>query len=63
MDEKELNKYRLTSLEEPTDEMLHQIMHEVAVEVKARNEASYKRLMDELHEAASKIKRREEPVA
>ena len=26
--EKELNSYRLTSMEEPTDEMLAQIMHE-----------------------------------
>ena len=25
--EKELNSYRLTSMEEPTDEMLAQIMH------------------------------------
>ena len=28
--EKELNSYRLTSMEEPTDEMLAQIMHEAA---------------------------------
>ena len=28
--EKELNSYRLTSMEEPTDEMLTQIMHEAA---------------------------------
>ena len=28
--EKESNSYRLTSMEEPTDEMLAQIMHEAA---------------------------------
>ena len=28
--EKELNSYRLTSMEEPTDEMLAHIMHEAA---------------------------------
>lgn len=33
--EKELNSYRLTSMEEPTDEMLAQIMHE-ATEINNR---------------------------
>lgn len=32
MSEKELNAYRLTSLEEPTDEMLSAIMKEAAEE-------------------------------
>jgi hypothetical protein len=32
MSEKELNAYRLTSLEEPTDEMLSTIMKEAAEE-------------------------------
>ena len=32
MSEKEINAYRLTSMEEPTDEMLAYIMHEVAEE-------------------------------
>lgn len=30
MSEKQLRSYRLTSLEEPTDEMLHAIMEKVA---------------------------------
>ncbi len=57
MSEKELNKYRLTSMDEPTDEMLHQIMYEIAIEVKAKNEASDKRLMEELRHAASQVTR------
>ena len=32
MSEKELNAYRLTSMEEPTDEMLSAIMREAAEE-------------------------------
>ncbi len=35
MSEKELNAYRLTSMEEPTDEMLSVIMTEAAAEATA----------------------------
>lgn len=38
MSEKEINSYRFTSGREPTDEMLAQIMKEVAQEAKARQE-------------------------
>ena len=44
MSEKEMNSYRFTSGEEPSEEMLAQIMSEVAEEAKSRNEqatASY----------------------
>ena len=34
MAEKELRSYRLTSTEEPTDEMLHAIMEQVAEEAR-----------------------------
>lgn len=37
MSEKELNSYRFTSGKEPTDEMLAQIMKEVAQEAAASN--------------------------
>ena len=40
------NKYRLTSMEEPTDEMLHALMEDVAAEArksKERAEAEKKR--------------------
>lgn len=49
-------KYRLTSLEEPTDEMLHQLMEgvaEAAREATARAEAEKQR---RLREAANEIK-------
>ncbi|MBR4115686.1 MAG: hypothetical protein IKK40_06710 [Bacteroidales bacterium] len=42
MSEQELNSYRLTSLEEPTDEMLAQIMYEAAVDARKSNEAAHK---------------------
>ncbi len=56
MTEKELNSYRLTSLEEPTDEMLSAIMKEVAEDVKRENEEVHRKLMDELHARARAIK-------
>ncbi|MBR3946033.1 MAG: hypothetical protein IKJ56_02905 [Bacteroidales bacterium] len=34
MSKDEINKYRLTDMEEPSDEMLEYIMHEVAEEAK-----------------------------
>ena len=38
MSEAEMNAYRFNSGQEPTDEMLAQIMHEVAVDAKMSNE-------------------------
>ncbi|MDD4437380.1 MAG: hypothetical protein PHS04_05020 [Tissierellia bacterium] len=58
MSEKELNKYRLTSMEEPTDEMLSQIMKEIAVDVKKQNAEAHDRLMADLKEAAKRNKER-----
>lgn len=40
MSEKELNAYRLTSLEEPTDEMLSAIMKEAAEEARKSTAAA-----------------------
>ena len=48
MTEKELNSYRLTSLEEPTDEMLSYIMKEAAAEAQAKRETAHKILFDEI---------------
>ena len=48
MSEKEINAYRLTSLEEPTDEMLAYIMREVAEEAKQSNEEAFERFFDEI---------------
>ncbi len=51
--EKELNSYRLTSMEEPTDEMLTQIMHEAAVLYRKENEDAQKRVIDMIKEASN----------
>ena len=40
MSEQELNKYRFSHDKEPTDEMLAQIMREVAEEARERNKAA-----------------------
>lgn len=50
MSETQLRSYRLTSMEEPTDEMLHAIMEKVAVaarESSARAENAKRRMMAE----------------
>lgn len=56
MSEKELDKYRLTSLEEPTDEMLSQIMKEMAAEVRAENAEVNERLLQTLRDGVAKQK-------
>ena len=48
MSEKELNAYRLTSMEEPTDEMLSAIMKEAAEEAVQRWSEAEKRFFDQL---------------
>ncbi len=55
MSEKEMNSYRLTSLEEPTDEMLSQIMKEIAAEVKKENDETDRRFMESLKQAVQAI--------
>ena len=42
MSEAELNSYRFLSGEDPSDEMLAQIMHEAAMDAKERNEKATK---------------------
>ncbi len=50
MSEKEINAYRLTSLEEPTDEMLAYIMREVAEEAKEKYDTAIERYFNEIRE-------------
>ena len=50
MSEKELNAYRLTSMEEPTDEMLSAIMREVAEEATIRWKATEQRFFQEIND-------------
>ena len=54
MSEAEVNKYRLTSMEEPTDEMLSYIMREAAEEARKSNEADLRRYFDEIREIYNK---------
>lgn len=54
MTEEELNSCRLTSLEEPTDEMLSQIMKEIAEEVRAENAEMHRKFMANLRMEADK---------
>lgn len=48
MSDKELNAYRLTSMEEPTDEMLSAIMKEAADEASRRWKEAEERFFDQL---------------
>lgn len=50
MSEKEINAYRLTSLEEPSDEMLAYIMHEAAEEAKEKYDEALARFFSEIKE-------------
>jgi DNA-binding protein YbaB len=44
----DINSYRLTSMEEPTDEMLSQIMKEAAEDAKQKAESAHKKFFDSL---------------
>ena len=48
MAEEDVNKYRLTSMEEPSDEMLSFIMREVADDVERSNNEALRRYFDEI---------------
>ena len=50
MSEKEINAYRLTLLEEPTDEMLAYIMREVAEEAREKYDIAIERYFNEIRE-------------
>ncbi len=55
MSEKELNAYRLTSMEEPSDEMLAVIMKEAAAEATA---STNKALVDYFKEISAMLQKR-----
>lgn len=54
MSEKEMNSYRLNSLEEPTDEMLAALMKEVAEEAKQKSEEAHKKFFQEIRDSIRK---------
>ena len=55
MSEKELNAYRLTSMEEPTDEMLSAIMKEAAAEASS---STAKALSDYFKELSAMLQKK-----
>lgn len=55
MSEAEMNSYRFGRGEDPTDEMLAQIMHEAAVDAKKRSEEATRKYFEELHKGTSEV--------
>jgi hypothetical protein len=58
MSDKELNSYRLTSMEEPSDEMLSRIMKEAAEDAKQKSEAAHKLFFDSIRNGAIEAKKK-----
>lgn len=53
MSEAEMNSYRLTSMDEPGDERMAQIMHEVAEDARMSNNQAAERVAAGIEEAAT----------
>lgn len=53
MSEKEMNTYRLTSMEEPTDAMLAQLMKEVAEDATHKAKEATERFFKQLNETVA----------
>lgn len=53
MSEKEMNSYRLTSMEDPTDEMLATLMKEVAEEAKRKGQEATDKFFKQLDETVA----------
>ena len=52
----DIDNYRLTSMEEPSDEILTQLMHEAAVEASETNARVTASFFNELRQAAAAIR-------
>ena len=50
-----IDNYRLTSMEEPSDELLAQLMHEAAEEAKQKRAEATSRFFGQLRQDAQKI--------
>lgn len=48
-----IDTYKLTSVEEPSDEMLAQIMHEAALDAKRKGDEALRRYFAQLREMTS----------
>lgn len=53
MSTQSIDDYRLTSMEEPTDEMLSQIMREAAEEAQQKEKTAMRKYFDEIRRAAA----------
>lgn len=53
MSEQELKKYRLTGIDEPTDEQLEALMHAAGEEVRRRGAETESKLLAELEQLLS----------
>ena len=51
-----IDTYKLTSMEEPTDEVLSQLMREAAEEARETNAQATQRYFNELRQAAANIR-------
>ena len=51
-----IDTYKLTSMEEPSDEILAQLMREAAEEARETNAQATQRYFDELRQAAANIR-------
>lgn len=60
MNEKELKSYRFSSGEDPTDEMLDQLMANAAKQAKERSQATQQRFFDNLARQCREIKVRKQ---
>ena len=52
-----IDTYKLTSMEEPSDEVLSQLMREVAEDVKRENDEATRLFFERIHTEAQKIER------
>ena len=50
-----IDTYRLTSMEEPTDEVLSQLMKEAAEEARRKSEEATTRFFNQLNKAAERV--------
>ena len=50
-----IDTYKLTSMEEPTDEVLSQLMREAAQDAQKANEQATQRYFEELRQAADRL--------
>lgn len=50
MSEKEMQSYRLTSMEEPTDEMLAQLMKEAAEDARKKADEAHRKFFQEIND-------------